>query len=185
MLTRVLQIQPRLVALFALLAAASALGLAFASEYWGGLLPCSLCLLERWPYRLAIACAAIALIVPPPAIAPLLWLIVLAMLADAALAAVHVGVEQHLWDNPVGECAAPHLGGSVVDRVLRLSDRPPQPCDRASYLLPFIPLSMAAMNALFAAAFAMVLAVYLTSRRGFRRDPLQSPVMPQREQHDR
>ena len=45
---------PRAVGALALLAAAFALGLALASEYWGGLLPCSLCLLERWPYRVAI-----------------------------------------------------------------------------------------------------------------------------------
>ena len=184
MLAAIARLSPRFVAICALLAAAFALGLALASEYWGGLLPCSLCLLERWPYRLAIGLAAVALIVPRRAIAPLLWLIVLAMLANTVLAVIHVGVEQHLWDNPIGECAAPHLGGSITDMLLQLSNRPPMPCDRASYLVPFIPLSMAAMNALFAAAFAIAIAVYLLGSGSLRRDALQPAIMTEREQHD-
>ena len=86
------------------------------------------------------------------------------MLADAGLAVVHVGVEQHFWPNPIGECAALHLGGSLADRLLQLSGRPPQPCDRASYLIPFVPLSMAAMNVLHAHGIAIVLATYLRRR---------------------
>ena len=165
MLAFIDRIPPRAVAALALLAAASALGLALASEYWGGLLPCSLCLLERWPYRIAILLGALALVAPRQAIAPLLWLIVLVMLADAGLAIIHVGVEQHLWQNPISECAAPLLtGSSTLDRMLQLSGRPPQPCDRATYLIPFLPLSMAAMNALYAAGLAAVVALYLFFR---------------------
>ena len=161
MLAIIDHMQPRAAAGLTLLAAGFALGLALASEHWGGLLPCSLCLLERWPYRITILIGALAVIAPRSAIRPLLWLAVLFMLADAGLAVVHVGVEQHLWQNPIGECAAPHLGGSLADRLLQLSSRPPQPCDRASYLIPFIPLSMAAMNVLYAGGVAMVLAIYL------------------------
>ena len=178
MLAIIDRIPPRAIAALILLAAAFALGLALASEYWGGLLPCSLCLLERWPYRIAILLAALALVVPRPAIALLLWLAALTMLADAAIAVIHVGVEQHLWQNPIGECAAPHLGGSVADRLLQLSSRPPQPCDRASYLIPFVPLSMAAMNVLYAGGIAALLGAYLIRRHVLARDPLQTAVMP-------
>ncbi len=177
MLAVIDRIPLRGVAALTLLAAAFALGLALASEYWGGLLPCSLCLLERWPYRITILLAALAIVLPRPAIALVLWLAVLTMLADSAIAVIHVGVEQHLWQNPIGECAAPHLSGSVADRLLQLSSRPPQPCDRASYLIPFIPLSMAAMNVLYAGGMAALLAAYLIRRHILARDPLQ-PVMP-------
>ena len=34
------------------------LGAALLSQYWGGLTPCELCLLERWPWWVAIAIAA-------------------------------------------------------------------------------------------------------------------------------
>jgi disulfide bond formation protein DsbB len=161
-----LSVPPRAAAAFALLAAGFALGLALASEYWGGLLPCSLCLLERWPYRIVVLLAAIAIIGPGPAVRPLLWLIVLVMVADAGLAVIHVGVEQHLWQNPISECAAPRPGGgSLAERLLRLSSRPPQPCDRATYLIPFLPVSMAAMNVLYAGGLAGVLSVFLRRRK--------------------
>ena len=45
----------RSIALLSAIAAALALGIALASEHWGGLVPCAFCLLERWPYRIAIA----------------------------------------------------------------------------------------------------------------------------------
>jgi disulfide bond formation protein DsbB len=154
-------IPPRVIGALALTVAAAALGLALGAEYWGGLVPCSLCLMERWPYRLAMLFGALAVVVPRPAIRPLLWVIVLAMLADAGLAMVHVGVEQHLWQNPISECAAPHLSGGVMDRLLQLSSRPPMPCDRATYLIPLVPLSMAAMDALYAAGTAALLALFL------------------------
>ncbi len=152
---------PRLVGTIAFAIAGFALGLALVSEYWGGLLPCSLCLLERWPYRIAMVFGGLAIVAPRPAIRPLLWVIVLVMVANAELAIMHVGVEQHLWQNPINECAAPHLNGSLLDRLLDLSSRPPMPCDRATYLIPFVPLSMAAMNALYAAGTAVLLGFYL------------------------
>jgi disulfide bond formation protein DsbB len=170
MLARIDRLPPRAVGALALLAAAFALGLALVSEYWGGLLPCSLCLLERWPYRIAIVLGALATLSPRPAIRPLLWLIVVVMVANAGLAIVHVGVEQHLWQNPISECAAPQFtGGSAMERMLQLSSRPPQPCDRGTYLIPFVPVSMAAMNVLYAAMFAAVLALFLW--RSARRRP--------------
>jgi disulfide bond formation protein DsbB len=169
MLARFDRLPPRAVGALTLLAAAFALGLALASEYWGGLLPCSLCLLERWPYRIAILLGAFATLSPRSAIRPLLWLIVVVMVANAGLAIVHVGVEQHLWQNPISECSAPQFSnGSALERMLQLSSRPPQPCDRGTYLIPFVPVSMAAMNVLFAAAFAAVLALFLW-RSGQRR----------------
>lgn len=152
---------PRLVGALALAIAGFALGLALASEYWGGLLPCSLCLLERWPYRIAMVLGALAIVAPRPAVRPVLWLIVLVMIASAELAIMHVGVEQHLWQNPINECAAPQLNGSLLGDLLQLSSRPPMPCDRATYLIPFVPLSMAAMNALYAAGTAALLATFL------------------------
>lgn len=159
---RVARLSPRIVGAVAALSAGLALGIALTAEHWGGLLPCSLCLLERWPYRVAIVLGALAFVAPRPLVQPLLWLIVLALMANIGLAIIHVGVEQHVWQNPINECAAPRFGGvSLMDRILDLSSRPPQPCDRATYLIPFVPLSMAAMNALFAAALAGLLTLPL------------------------
>jgi disulfide bond formation protein DsbB len=156
----------RTVALVCALAAGFALGLALASEYWGGLVPCALCLLERWPYRVAIVLALLALVVPRGVARVLLLLVLLAMLTAAALAVVHVGVEQHAWPSPLPECAAPHFsGGSIADRLASMPSRPSKPCDDPTFLIPAIPLSMAAMNMLFALAFSAVLAMSLSGRR--------------------
>lgn len=151
----------RTLALLAALAAAAALGAALASEYWGGLVPCALCLLERWPYRAAIVLSLIAALAPPRLARAVLGLVVLSLLGGVALALVHVGVERHWWPDPLPECAAPHfVAGSIAQRLASMPLRPAKPCDSPSYLIPGLPLSMAAMDLIFAAAFAVVLAIF-------------------------
>src|ERR1700719_2484270 len=49
--------------IFVLAASAIVLGGALLSEYWGGLTPCELCLLQRWPWGVAIVIAFIATMV--------------------------------------------------------------------------------------------------------------------------
>ena len=154
------------IALLSALAAAFALGLALASEQWEGLVPCALCLLERWPYRVAIALGLVASVVPHRWARALLVLVVLAMLVDAAMAVVHVGVEQHYWPSPLPECIAPRFtGGSIAERLAQMPARPAKPCEDAAYLIPGLPISMAAMNLLYALAFALGLGVLLWRNR--------------------
>jgi len=155
------------IALLSALAAGAALGIALASERFEGLVPCALCLLERWPYRIAIAASLIAAIVPPRWARVLLLLVVLLMLTSVALAFVHVGVELRYWQSPLPECAAPRFtGGSIAERLAQMPARPAKPCEDAAYLIPGLPVSMAAMNLLYALGFAVVLsgAVWLRRR---------------------
>jgi disulfide bond formation protein DsbB len=159
----------RSLALLSAIAVGFALGLALASEKYGGLVPCELCLLERWPYRVAIACALVTLVVPPRFARPLLMLVVLSMIVAAALAVVHVGVELHYWPSPFPECAAPRFaGGSIAERLALMPAKPAKPCDDPTFLVPGLPISMAAMNLLYALTFAMLLSAFLW--RG-RRNP--------------
>ncbi len=152
----------RSVALLSTLAAALSLGLALASERWGGLVPCALCLLERWPFRVVIVLGLLALLAPPRIGRLMLALAALAMLADAAIAFVHVGVEFRWWHSPLPECAAPRFsGGSIAQRLAAMPARPAKPCDDATYLIPFLPISMAMMNLLFGLAFAGLLTLFL------------------------
>lgn len=160
---------PRNLAVLAALGAAAALGIAYASEVWGELVPCALCLLERWPYRIVIALGVLAAITPRGLSRGLLMLAILTLLAGALIAAVHVGVEFKWWPSPLPECAAPHISGaSIADRLASMPARPSKPCDDPTFLIPFIPVSMAAMNLLFALGFAGVLAGGLSSS-GHRR----------------
>jgi disulfide bond formation protein DsbB len=152
----------RTAALICALAAGFALGLALASEYWGGLVPCALCLLERWPYRVAIVLALVAVVVPRGIARALLLLVLLSMLVAAALAVIHVGVEQRAWPSPLPECAAPRFsGGSIAERLAQMPARPAKPCEDATYLIPGLPVSMAAMNLLYALAFALGVGMFL------------------------
>jgi disulfide bond formation protein DsbB len=142
-----------------------ALGFAYATETWGGLVPCALCLLERWPYRIVIVLGLLAAIARRGLARLLLTTAVLCLLADAGIAAVHVGVEFHWWPSPLPECAAPHLsGGSIADRLASMPARPAKPCDDPTFLIPGLPVSMAAMNLLYALAFAGLVAMSLQER---------------------
>jgi disulfide bond formation protein DsbB len=148
----------------AALGAAAALGVAYASEVWGELVPCALCLLERWPYRIVVALGVLAAITPRGLSRGLLMLAILTLLAGAVIAAVHVGVEFKWWPSPLPECAAPRISGaSIADRLASMPARPSKPCDDPTFLIPYIPVSMAAMNLLFALGFAGLLASGLSS----------------------
>jgi disulfide bond formation protein DsbB len=163
----------RTLALISALAAGAALASALAIETWGGLVPCALCLLERWPYRVAIVLALLAVVVPPQIARALLVLVVLTLLADVVLAFIHVGVEAHWWPSPLPECAAPRfIGGSIAERLAHMPALPAKPCDEPSYLIPGLPVSLAAMNLLYALVFAVVLAMFL-----WRSDARRLPLM--------
>jgi disulfide bond formation protein DsbB len=157
---------PRSLAVLVALGGAVALGVAYASEVWGGLVPCALCLLERWPYRIVIVLGLLAAISPRGLSRALLLLAVLCLLGDVAIAAVHVGVEFKWWPSPLPECAAPHLsGGSIADRLASMPARPSKPCDDPTFLIPGVPVSMAAMNMLYGLVFAGAVAASLSDSR--------------------
>jgi disulfide bond formation protein DsbB len=151
---------------FAALASTAVLGIAFGSEIWAELVPCALCLVERWPYRIVIVLGLIAAIAPKRAAKPLLLAIALCLLADVAIGAVHVGVENKWWPSPLPECAAPKLhGGSAADWLKSMPAAPSKSCEDPTYLIAFLPLSMAAMNMLFS------LGLSLLCLDGMRRKP--------------
>jgi len=160
---------PRTLAVLAALGAASALGIVYALEVWGGFVPCALCLLERWPYRVVIVLGLLAAVAPHRLVRPLLLLAVICLLSDDAIAAVHVGVELQWWPSPLPECAAPHItGDSIAQLLASMPARPSKRCDEPTFVIPGIPLSLAAMNLLFALAFAAALTISLTATRRSR-----------------
>ena len=139
--------------LVALLAAAAPL-LAMATERWGGLNPCLLCLWQRGPYWVAALLALMAVMAmrQPKLARVLTGLAGIAVLASAVVAAVHVGVEFKWWPSPLPGCAAPHAGAArtVEEMMNSLAAAPAKPCDEPTFLIPGLPLSMAAMNLLYA-----------------------------------
>ena len=143
-----------------LVAATLALGIALASEWFGGLVPCALCLVERWPYRVLIVLGIVGVLVPTRVRVWVLGLSLLVWVAAVGAAATHVGVEQGLWPSPLPECAAPRVDtSSIAARLASMPARPSKPCDEPTYLIPGLPVSMAVMNLLFALAGTACLAI--------------------------
>ncbi len=162
------------------IAAAAALGIAQVAQHWEGLVPCALCLVERWPYRIAIILGlAAALLRPTPARAAM-GLLTLTVLAGAVLAAIHVGVEFHWWKSPLPECAAPVFsGGSIAERLAHMPAAPAKPCDDPSYPLRGLKLSMAEMNLIFACLFTGVAAWFTVRGHSRGRPEGQSRGQPE------
>jgi disulfide bond formation protein DsbB len=162
------RLPPRVALALATLAAAVALGTAFAAEWWGGLVPCALCLVERWPYRIAIALGLVGLLLPSRIGRWALLGILLTGLASIAAGATHVGVEFGWWPSPLPECAAPHfVQGSIADRLRSMPALPSKACEDGVYPVEAIPLSFAQAGFLYALLFSAGTAILL-ARTGTR-----------------
>jgi disulfide bond formation protein DsbB len=152
----------RHIAVVAFLAGGLALGVALGAEHVFGLAPCALCLVERWPYRVLLLLALVALLLPPRAARWGLVLCGLALAAEAGLGALHFGVEQHWWPSPLPECAAPRFHAFDARSLLAaMPAQPAKPCDAPTYPLPGLPLSLVALNLLYAVSGLAVLLVAL------------------------
>lgn len=93
-----------------IVAAAGSLGLllgAFAFQYIGGLVPCVLCLYQRWPHGVAVLIGLLGLRIGGRVL-PLLG--ALAAATSAAIGVFHVGVEQKWWEG-LATCTVDTLSG--------------------------------------------------------------------------
>ena len=147
-----------------LVASAAIVGTALGSQYLGGLSPCELCLLERWPYYLAIVAAAFGFAArghrAPRYFA--MWLIVLLFAVSACLAAYHVAVEQHWIAGPTA-CTGGIGQASSPDQLLKMLEaRQPVQCDVVQWSIAGI--SLAGFNLI--ASLLLLGYGFLMARRG-------------------
>lgn len=153
----------RRVALAGAVGGAAAMAVALGSEHFMDLIPCALCLRERWPYRIAIGLGLVGAVLPPRAGRVMCWLLVASYVAAAGLAFVHVGVEQRWWKSPLPECAAPDLRGlTPAERFARMPSTPSKACEDPDYLIPGVPVSFVQMNFVYAVAMSAGLAMWMT-----------------------
>jgi disulfide bond formation protein DsbB len=150
---------------FVLAASAAVLGTALLSQFWGGLQPCELCLMQRWPWDAAIVVALTALLVGDRA--PLPWVAVLLALAfaiGAALAFYHVGVEQKWFAGP-SACTATGSGAMTLEEMKRqILGTAPVLCDRVQWSL--FGVSLAGFNLIASLAMAAIcFAAFTRARR--------------------
>ncbi|MEE8506599.1 MAG: disulfide bond formation protein B [Kiloniellales bacterium] len=160
---------PRLAPGLVVAVSVGALAAAFATQYWGGLGPCVLCIYQRYAYGVAIVfgLAGVAVGGLPAARRIALALAGLTFLAGAAIAFFHVGVEQHWWRGTAG-CHAPSFDPNISLEDIRkqLLETRFAPCDQIPWSL--FGVSMAGYNALFSLGLAAA-ALWAAWRTGGRR----------------
>ena len=137
-----------------LLASLAVLGTALLSQYWGGLVPCELCLLQRWPWRVAIVLAAVAFLIGdriPFTVTALT--IALVFFISAGLGFYHVGVEQHWFAGPTACSASAGLTATTIEELRRqLEAAPVVMCDQVQWAL--FGVSLAGWNMVASLALA-------------------------------
>jgi disulfide bond formation protein DsbB len=135
-----------------LLASLGVIGGALAFQHWGGLVPCELCLAERWPWYAAIPLAALGLAWRAPPVGRLMPAVFLLLfLGSAGLAFYHVGVEQHVFAGPTA-CTAGKLTGSIEEMKRQLLGTPAVLCDEVQWSL--FGISLAGFNLILSIALA-------------------------------
>jgi len=133
---------------FVLAASAAVLGTALLSQYWGGLHPCELCLLQRWPWDAAIVISLVALLTGSRPTLPWVALVlVLVYAVGVAFAVYHVGVEQHWFAGP-SACTAGAAGRAMTLEEMKAQIMGTQAvlCDEVQWSL--FGVSLAGLNLL-------------------------------------
>ena len=147
-----------------------ALAIALASQYWGGLAPCVLCIYQRYAFGVSLAIGLVALL-PLPGGAVLRRILVglagVAFLGGAGIAFFHVGVEQHWWRGTAAcHAQAIDLNASVEQLRAQLLATDFAPCDRIPWSL--FGLSFAGFNVIFSSMFAIGCFMTLRKRDAVR-----------------
>ena len=136
----------------ATLGSAGLLAGALAFQYLGGLIPCVLCIYQRWPHGVAILIGLLALRRQGAGL-PLLGM--LAMLTTAGIGYYHAGVELG-WFEGLATCTVDTLqglgGGDLLN--MDISVGKPVRCDAVPWQM--LGISMAGWNAICSTVLAAV-----------------------------
>ncbi len=143
------------------LASAVSLGAAYGFQYLGGLAPCPLCIIQRYPHFAVLALGLAAAAAPLPVRRALLAASGVALLVTAGYGVYHAGVEQG-WFGSV--CAAPLDGGTLEEIRAQVMAAPLAACDEVPWSLGGV--SLAGWNALVSFA-AAVAALVFAARPGW------------------
>ncbi|MCA1548666.1 disulfide bond formation protein B [Bradyrhizobium sp. BRP19] len=125
------------------------------------ILPCPLCLEQRYAYYLAIPLGVLTALAarsgaPRPLLLAGLAILTLATLANAGLGAYHSGVEWGFWKGP-SDCSGPVVNlGSAADLLSKLDTVKVVRCDEVQWR--FLGLSLAGYNVLISLVMAAIAA---------------------------
>ena len=125
-----------------LAASAAVLGAALLSQYWGGLAPCELCLLERAPWWIAMGIAIATLLFTRQLALPVTaMLLALVFIASTALGFYHVGVEQHWFRGPTACTSSSGVPQTLAELKQMLARTQTVMCDQVQWSLAGISLA--------------------------------------------
>ena len=148
-------------ALAVTLIAAATIGGAWFFQLVLGIVPCPLCLEQRYAYYLAIPLGVLMVLAarggaPRPLLLAGLAILALATLANAGLGTYHSGVEWGFWKGPT-DCSGPVVNlGSAGDLLSRLDSVKVVRCDEVQWR--FLGLSLAGYNVLISLLMAAIAA---------------------------
>jgi disulfide bond formation protein DsbB len=159
----------RVANIIVLLGSLAVLGGALLFQYAGGLQPCELCLLERWPYYIAIPLALVALAAASRRVLATIVIALLALLfvASAGLGAYHVGVEHHWVAGPTACTGGSSRAQTVEELKAQLFGQKPVQCDQVQWSV--FGVSLAGFNLLASVGLAVIAFAGLGARRRWRR----------------
>lgn len=130
---------------------------AWGSQLIGGLEPCELCLVQRWPYYVGLPVLAVVLLgwklIPAPVRIGLTLVAMAAFIVSIGLGVYHAGVEYGFWIGPA-ECSGPGTSVSFSD-LGSINSVEVVPCDEVQWQL--FGISLAGFNALASAFIAFML----------------------------
>ena len=150
----------------ALLTALAAILAALAFEHIGGVIPCPLCLQQRYAYYIGIPALFIALVLVGSGhqrqSAPLFFIVSVIFLANAGLGVYHAGAEWGFWPGP-DTCADRQGVATSTDELMsQLGETRLVRCDDAAFRL--FGLSLAGWNAAVSLViFALLLRAAFTA----------------------
>lgn len=142
-------------AIFVFICAIFALGLALFSQYAQGFHPCELCIYQRVAFAVAAVFALSFLLARKR---QFLWLAILGLLANSAIAGLHIGVEQSWWQW-ASACSSVLDVSSIEALRAQILAAPAVRCDEPTWFL--LGLSMASWSFAYSSGAALV-AIVLT-----------------------
>jgi disulfide bond formation protein DsbB len=118
---------------------------AIGSQYLGGLVPCEMCMWQRWPHIGAILAALLAIVMrgKAPVSATFTALAALALATSGAIGVYHAGVEYDFWEGFTSCTALLPPGGFSLDAIMAA---PMIRCDQPQWT--WLGISLAGYNAL-------------------------------------
>ena len=149
--------RPSLARLLALLLPAALLGGALGSQYLGGLVPCEMCIWQRWPHGAAILLAALAFTAPASSqrSRTLVLLAAAAIAVSGAIGVYHAGVELGIFEG-LTTCTSTASGATTADLLKSIMQTPLVRCDQVQFA--FLGISMAGWNAILSLGGAAIIA---------------------------